>query len=127
MAVRPSEPHFEEQTASRYGQVEMQSERSNVPALSATAEYGNVREGRNNQVFQQSLNTHADSQQRAETGNFNYQQTSTDVRGELAGAAETAQKIDSQQYRVRQGRGQNLYAPPNQDMHLDGYGGAALP
>ena len=42
MAVRPSEPHLDELTASRYGRVEIQSERSNVPVVSANAEYGNV-------------------------------------------------------------------------------------
>lgn len=85
MAVRPSEPHFDEQTVSRYGQVTIQSERSNnVPVVSAITEYGNVKETRNNQMFHHSANNLNESKQRVETGNFHYPPPSTDVRQETS-------------------------------------------
>lgn len=61
-----------------------------MPVVSATTEYGNVKDTRNHQAFQQTLNPHSESKQRVETGNFNYPQISTDVRQESSLVTEAA-------------------------------------
>ena len=78
--------------------------------------------------------------QQIETGNFNYQNTIPDNNrnesnvvsnksGVQAAGIEPAHKVNTQQYRVRPSRDQNsyMYAPPNYEMHIEGYGGATMP